>query len=94
MGDEAERSTNEIRQLVRVLDPRNGGKHRARLSKIEDFKQYVQGYLTSSEDHRSTPDFYDDDYSFLYLGIHPDDEEQDISQSYGLLHACGAKKKE
>lgn len=89
MGDEknADRSSIEIKNLLRKLDP-DRGKHGDRVRAMTKFRNYVIG------GHKS-PEFYDDDIPILFLGnaappqyLDPDDETQ--VGLYGLLQACGS----
>mmetsp|Transcript_23760 Transcript_23760/g.35081 ORF Transcript_23760/g.35081 Transcript_23760/m.35081 type:complete len:1255 (-) Transcript_23760:54-3818(-) len=84
-----ERSSAEIRQLLRKLDPQTGGGHKDRVRRLARFRNYVE------TDPRSgfTPEFYDDDFPLLLLGSHAPaailDEELVGQKFYGLLQACG-----
>jgi len=84
-----ERSSAEIRQLLRKLDPQTGGGHKDRVRRLARFRNYVEA------DPRSgfTPEFYDDDLPLLLLGSHAPaailDEELVGQKFYGLLQACG-----
>lgn len=88
-GPDPERSSAEIRQLLRKLDPQTGGGHKDRVRRLARFRNYVEvdprtGY---------TPEFYDDDLPLLLLGSHAPaailDEELVGQKFYGLLQACG-----
>lgn len=84
-----ERSSAEIRQLLRKLDPQTGGGHKDRVRRLARFRNYVE------VDPRTgfTPEFYDDDLPLLLLGSHAPaailDEELVGQKFYGLLQACG-----
>jgi hypothetical protein len=84
-----ERSSAEIRQLLRKLDPQAGGGHKDRARRLARFRNYVE------VDPRTgfTPEFYDDDLPLLLLGSHAPaailDEELVGQKFYGLLQACG-----
>lgn len=84
-----ERSSAEIRQLLRKLDPQTGGGHKDRVRRLARFRNFVE------TDPRTgfTPEFYDDDLPLLLLGSHAPaailDEELVGQKFYGLLQACG-----
>lgn len=88
-GPDPERSSAEIRQLLRKLDPQTGGGHKDRVRRLARFRNYVE------VDPRTgfTPEFYDDDLPLLLLGSHAPaailDEELVGQKFYGLLQACG-----
>lgn len=88
-GPDPERSSAEIRQLLRKLDPLTGGGHKDRVRRLARFRNYVE------VDPRTgfTPEFYDDDLPLLLLGSHAPaailDEELVGQKFYGLLQACG-----
>jgi len=84
-----ERSSLEVRGLLRKLDPglKAGGGHKERVRRMARFRNYV-----SSGKGQTTPEFYDDDIPLLYLGSHTpvlDDELVGVPL-YGLLQACGS----
>jgi hypothetical protein len=88
-GPDPERSSAEIRQLLRKLDPSSGGGHKDRVRRLARFRNYVE------KDPRTgfTPEFYDDDLPLLLLGSNAPaailDEELVGQNFYGLLQACG-----
>lgn len=101
MGD-ADRSTQEIRDLLRKLDPQKGGKHNDRVRRLARFRNYVTGDLDGSSNNNNnnngkvtTPPFYDDDIPLLFTGLtlpDPDfgaDEQDSSLRLYTLLEACG-----
>lgn len=95
MGDSADKSTREIKHLLIKLNPNDDGGHNSRVKAMDRFKQYVSG-ASNKRGKGSTPPFYDDDITFLYLGvkseIDEDEEEEDSyldGDYYGLLAACG-----
>ena len=85
---DADRSSAEMRQLMRKLDPSTGGTHKDRVRRINKFRSYMdknkEGY---------TPEFFDDDLPLLLLGSQApeasSDEELQGQKFYGLLQACG-----
>ncbi len=85
-GGDADRSTIEIKILLKNLDPNKSSsiKHKDRLRRLNKFRNYV----TASP----PPEFYDDDYSLLLLGSESptavDDEELE-APLVGLLRAAG-----
>ncbi|GAX11403.1 hypothetical protein FisN_22Lh076 [Fistulifera solaris] len=84
----ADRSSIEIKQLVRKLHP-DKGNHKDRIRRLNRFRNYISNKGT-------TPEFYDDDIPLLFLGSaapaasldDPDDVEI-LAGLYGLLQACG-----
>ena len=88
-GGDADRSTIEIKILLKNLDPNKSSsiKHKDRLRRLNKFRNYVTTV--------PPPEFYDDDYSLLLLGSESptavDDEELEASSSplVGLLRAAG-----
>jgi hypothetical protein len=95
--DAAERATQEIKALLRRLDPKDSS-HKDRIRRLNKFRNYVTG-----ESSAGTPEFYDDDIPLLLLGsaapaalLASSDLLDDIdygggdsSEIYGLLQACG-----
>lgn len=98
--DAAERATQEIKALLRRLDPKDSS-HKDRIRRLNKFRNYVTG-----ESSAGTPEFYDDDIPLLLLGsaapaalLAASDLLDDIdyggggdssnSEIYGLLQACG-----
>uniref|UniRef100_A0A7S3L0S2 Exocyst complex component n=1 Tax=Amphora coffeiformis TaxID=265554 RepID=A0A7S3L0S2_9STRA len=86
----ADRSSIEIKTLLRKLHPDRGSNHRDRVRALTKFRNYVLGGGGNSK----KPEFYDDDIPLLLLGsaappqyIDPDDET--LVGLYGLLQACG-----
>lgn len=86
VGD-ADRSTFEIKILLKNLDPNKSSsiKHKDRLRRLNKFRNYVTTV--------PPPEFYDDDYSLLLLGSESptalDDEELESSPLIGLVRAAG-----
>ena len=84
-----ERSSAEIRQLIRRLDPDTGGGHKDRVRRLARFRNYCE----PDESNGCTPEFYDDDIPLLFLGSQAPaavlDEELVGQRFYGLLQACG-----
>ena len=84
-----ERSSAEIRQLIRRLDPETGGGHKDRVRRLARFRNYCEPDDSSG----CTPEFYDDDIPLLFLGSQAPaavlDEELVGQRFYGLLQACG-----
>eukprot|EP00957_Ditylum_brightwellii_P122990 9377613-Ditylum_brightwellii.AAC.1 len=93
--DDPERSTVEIKSLLRKLDPKYGSNHKDRIRRIEKFRTYVTG---KNFKNASTPEFYDDDYSLLMLGSDSPhaqyDEDLAELKLYSLLKACGEPSKD
>ena len=95
--DAAERASQEIKALLRRLDPKDSS-HKDRIRRLNKFRNYVTG-----ESSAGTPEFYDDDIPLLMLGSAApaallastdlfDDFDYgggDSSEIYGLLQACG-----
>ena len=97
--DAAERATQEIKALLKRLDPKDSS-HKDRIRRLNKFRNYVTG-----ESNAGTPEFYDDDIPLLLLGsaapaalLAASDLLDDIdyggggdnnSEIYGLLQACG-----
>ncbi len=95
--DAAERATQEIKALLKRLDPKDSS-HKDRIRRLNKFRNYVTG-----ESSAGTPEFYDDDIPLLLLGsaapaalLASSDLLDDIdygggdsSEIYGLLQACG-----
>ena len=98
--DAAERATQEIKALLRRLDPKDSS-HKDRIRRLNKFRNYVTG-----ESSAGTPEFYDDDIPLLLLGsaapaalLAASDllDEMDgnyggsssTNEIYGLLQACG-----
>ena len=99
--DAAERATQEIKALLRRLDPKDSS-HKDRIRRLNKFRNYVTG-----ESSAGTPEFYDDDIPLLLLGsaapaalLAASDLLDDIdyggggggsgtTEIYGLLQACG-----
>jgi hypothetical protein len=93
--DAAERATQEIKALLKRLDPKDSS-HKDRIRRLNKFRNYVTG---------GTPEFYDDDIPLLLLGsaapaalLAASDLLDDIdyggggdnsNEIYGLLQACG-----
>ena len=93
-GGDADRSTIEIKLLLKTLDPNpnksSSIKHKDRLRRLNKFRNYVTSV--------PPPEFYDDDYSLLLLGSESptavdDDELLEGSGTsmplVGLLRAAG-----
>lgn len=86
-----ERSSAEIRQLIRRLDPsqKSGGGHKDRVRRLTRFRNYCEADPVNG----CTPEFYDDDIPLLFLGSNAPaavlDEELVGQNFYGLLQACG-----
>ena len=94
--DAAERATQEIKALLRRLDP-NSSTHKDRIRRLNKFRNYVTG-----ESSAGTPEFYDDDIPLLLLGsaapaalLAASDLLDDLDYGsgsgdiYGLIQACG-----
>ena len=85
----AERSSIEIKDLLRKLHPERGN-HKDRIRRLNKFGNYIRPTNTGS-----TPDLFDDDIPLLFLGAHTPalyiDDEADLPMGlfYGLLPACG-----
>jgi len=97
--DAAERATQEIKALLKRLDPKDSS-HKDRIRRLNKFRNFVTG-----ESSAGTPEFYDDDIPLLLLGsaappalLAASDllDEMDgnfgggsSNEIYGLLQACG-----
>lgn len=91
--DAAEKATQEIKALLRRLDPKDSS-HKDRIRRLNKFRNFVTV---------GTPEFYDDDIPLLLLGsaappalLAASDLLDDIeyansndNEIYGLLQACG-----
>jgi hypothetical protein len=89
----AERSSVEIKTLVRKLHPKRGN-HKDRIRSLNKFRNYVIG---PSGSNSRPPEFYDDDLPLLWLGaaapaVYLEEVNDDLLAMgiYGLLQACGA----
>jgi len=93
MGDAGpDRSSVEVKALLRKLDPKTGSSHKDRVRLLNRFRNYAEGGGGGKGD-ATTPEFYDDDLPLLMLGSQSptalyDDELSNINL-YGLLQACG-----
>ena len=88
----AERSSIEIKTLVRKLHPKRGN-HKDRIRQLNKFRNYVIG----DRKNAAPPEFYDDDLPLLWLGAAaPSQYLEEVNDDllamgiYGLLQACGA----
>ena len=87
----AERSSIEIKDLLRKLHPERGN-HKDRIRRLNKFRNYIM-----PNNAGVTPEFFDDDIPLLYLGAHTPaifiDDEADLPMGlfYGLLPACGMR---
>jgi hypothetical protein len=94
-GDDkgADRSSIEIKTLLRQLHPQHGN-HKDRIRRLKKFRNYVSG------DSKRTPDFYDDDIPLLFMGslapaMFLEEVPADlIAGLYGLVPACGMRSGE
>eukprot|EP00585_Thalassiosira_rotula_P003675 CAMPEP_0196152916 /NCGR_PEP_ID=MMETSP0910-20130528/36345_1 /TAXON_ID=49265 /ORGANISM="Thalassiosira rotula, Strain GSO102" /LENGTH=202 /DNA_ID=CAMNT_0041416619 /DNA_START=21 /DNA_END=626 /DNA_ORIENTATION=- len=83
---DAERSSIEIKVLLKNLDPtKTSIKHKDRLRRLNKFRNYITA--------KPPPEFYDDDYPLMLLGSESPTamEDEDLSHMtlYGLLRAAG-----
>ncbi|KAL3817074.1 hypothetical protein ACHAXA_000124 [Cyclostephanos tholiformis] len=86
---DAERSSIEIKVLLRNLDPNKSSiKHKDRIRRLNKFRDYVTA--------RPPPEFYDDDYNLLLLGSESptvmENEELEGVNLVGLLRASGCPR--
>ncbi|KAL9181123.1 hypothetical protein ACHAXT_009928 [Thalassiosira profunda] len=86
MAADADRSSIEIKVLLKNLDPHKASlKHKDRLRRLNKFRNYVTA--------KPPPEFYDDDFSLLLLGSESptamEDEELENMDLVGLLRAAG-----
>jgi hypothetical protein len=85
----AQRSSIEIRDLLRKLHPERGS-HKDRIRRLNKFRNYV-----SPMSNGVIPEFFDDDIPFLYLGAETpamyldEDDEAPRGLYYGLMLAAG-----
>jgi hypothetical protein len=85
----AQRSSIEIRDLLRKLHPERGS-HKDRIRRLNKFRNYV-----SPNSNGVIPEFFDDDIPFLYLGAETpamyldEDDEAPRGLYYGLMLAAG-----
>lgn len=87
-----DRSSLEVKALLRKLDPKSGTHHKDRVRQLARFRNYVTG--GGKGGNITTPEFYDDDYTLLLLGSQSPSTvltsyDEEIT-TLGLLHACGA----
>ena len=88
--DAADRASQEIKALLRRLDPKDSS-HKDRIRRLNKFRNFVTG-----EGASKTPEFYDDDIPLLLLGsaapaaLLGDDPEVLDGNMYGLLQATGS----
>jgi len=93
MGDNAgpDRSSVEVKALLRKLDPKSGSSHKDRVRLLNRFRNYAEGGGRGGD--VTTPEFYDDDLPLLLLGSQSPtalyDDELSSMHLYGLLQACG-----
>eukprot|EP00586_Coscinodiscus_wailesii_P021274 CAMPEP_0172505106 /NCGR_PEP_ID=MMETSP1066-20121228/183760_1 /TAXON_ID=671091 /ORGANISM="Coscinodiscus wailesii, Strain CCMP2513" /LENGTH=273 /DNA_ID=CAMNT_0013281583 /DNA_START=153 /DNA_END=971 /DNA_ORIENTATION=- len=84
----AERTTIEIKNLLRNLDPQKSTGHKDRKARLKHFRFYMSGESSGNSERITTPEYYDDDLPMLFLG------SDDNPKMYGLLSACGTPSTE
>jgi Exocyst complex component Sec5 len=92
----ADKSSIEIKTLVRKLHPKRGN-HKDRIRQLNKFRNYVIGPSSARSSTIKPPEFYDDDLPLLWLGsaapaVYLEEVNDDLLAMgiYGLLQACGA----
>ncbi len=94
MDDGPDRSTIEIKNLIRKLNPAQGS-HKDRVRALTRFRNFASA-ANSKKGKTTTPTFFDDDLPLLFLGsevesptaLYDEDQYGDLSGFYGLLQAC------